>query len=42
MHEFRQGSGLVADDLKLEIVKNHIKADPKNGYATSVPGRSTT
>jgi len=30
--------GLVADDLKLEIVKNHIKADPKNGYATNVPG----
>ncbi len=30
--------GLVADELKLEIVKNHIKADPKNGYVTSVPG----
>jgi dihydrolipoamide dehydrogenase len=30
--------GLVADNLKLEIVKNHIKADPKNGYVTSVPG----
>jgi dihydrolipoamide dehydrogenase len=30
--------GLVADDLKLEIVKNHIKADPTKGYATSVPG----
>jgi dihydrolipoamide dehydrogenase len=30
--------GLVADDLKLEIVNNHIKADPGNGYATSVPG----
>jgi dihydrolipoamide dehydrogenase len=30
--------GLVADELKLEVVKNHIKADPKNGYATSVPG----
>ena len=29
---------MVADDLKLEIVKNHIKADPKNGYVTSVPG----
>ncbi len=29
--------GLVADELKLEIVKNHIKADPKNGYVTSVP-----
>jgi dihydrolipoamide dehydrogenase len=30
--------GLVADELKIEIVKNHLKADPKNGYATSVPG----
>ncbi|MFI5457141.1 MAG: dihydrolipoyl dehydrogenase [Isosphaerales bacterium] len=30
--------GLVADELKLEIVKDHIKADPQNGYATSVPG----
>jgi dihydrolipoamide dehydrogenase len=30
--------GLVADELKLEIVKNHIKADPTNGYVTSVPG----
>jgi len=30
--------GLVADELKLDVVKNHIKADPKNGYATSVPG----
>ena len=30
--------GLVAEELKLEIVKNHIKADPKNGYVTSVPG----
>jgi dihydrolipoamide dehydrogenase len=30
--------GLVAEDLKLEIVKNHIKADPTQGYATSVPG----
>ena len=30
--------GLVADELKLEIVKDHIKADPKNGYVTSVPG----
>jgi dihydrolipoamide dehydrogenase len=29
---------LVAEDLKLEIVKNHIKADPRNGYATNVPG----
>ncbi len=30
--------GLVVDDMKLELVMNHIKADPKNGYATSVPG----
>jgi dihydrolipoamide dehydrogenase len=30
--------GLVADDLKLEVVKNHIKADAQNGYVTSVPG----
>jgi len=30
--------GLVADELRLEIVKNHIKADPNNGYVTSVPG----
>ena len=30
--------GLVADELKLELVKNHVKADPKNGYVTSVPG----
>jgi dihydrolipoamide dehydrogenase len=30
--------GLVADELKLEIVKNHVKADPAKGYATSVPG----
>jgi dihydrolipoamide dehydrogenase len=30
--------GLIADDLKLEMVKNHIKVDPKNGYVTSVPG----
>ena len=29
--------GIAADELKLEIVKNHIKADPKNGYATNVP-----
>jgi dihydrolipoyl dehydrogenase len=28
---------LVADELKLEIKKNHIKADLKNGYVTSVP-----
>ncbi|MDR3635402.1 MAG: dihydrolipoyl dehydrogenase [Isosphaeraceae bacterium] len=30
--------GLFADNVKVEIVKNHIKADPKNGYVTSVPG----
>jgi dihydrolipoamide dehydrogenase len=30
--------GLFADDVKVEIVKNHIKADPKDGYVTSVPG----
>jgi dihydrolipoamide dehydrogenase len=30
--------GLTADEVKLEIVKNHIKADAKNGYVTSVPG----
>ena len=29
--------GIAADELKLEIVKNHIKVDPKNGYVTSVP-----
>ena len=23
--------------MKVEIVKNHIKVDPKNGYVTSVP-----
>jgi dihydrolipoamide dehydrogenase len=30
--------GLFADEVKVELVKNHIKADPKNGYQTSVPG----
>ncbi len=30
--------GLFADDVKVEIFKNHIKADPNNGYVTSVPG----
>jgi dihydrolipoamide dehydrogenase len=30
--------GLFADSLKVEIVKNHIKVDPKNGYRTNVPG----
>src|SRR5262249_40412075 len=29
--------GLVAEDLKLELVKQHIKADARNGYVTSVP-----
>ncbi len=29
--------GVAADALKLEIVKNHIKADPQKGYVTSVP-----
>jgi dihydrolipoamide dehydrogenase len=30
--------GLFADTVKVELYKNHIKADPKNGYQTSVPG----
>ena len=30
--------GLFADSVKVEIVKNHIQVDPKNGYVTSVPG----
>jgi dihydrolipoamide dehydrogenase len=30
--------GLFADDVKVEIFKNHIKADPAKGYVTSVPG----
>src|SRR5207248_5516138 len=30
--------GLFADSLKVEIEKNHIKVDPKNGYKTNVPG----
>jgi dihydrolipoamide dehydrogenase len=30
--------GLFADSLKVELVKNHIKADPKNGYITTAPG----
>jgi dihydrolipoamide dehydrogenase len=30
--------GLFADNVKVAIEKNHIKADPKNGYVTSVPG----
>lgn len=30
--------GLFDPSVKVELVKNHIKADPKNGYQTSVPG----
>jgi dihydrolipoamide dehydrogenase len=30
--------GLFADNVKVEIFKNHIKVDPKKGYVTSVPG----
>jgi dihydrolipoamide dehydrogenase len=30
--------GLFADILKVELVKNHVKVDPKNGYQTNVPG----
>jgi dihydrolipoamide dehydrogenase len=30
--------GVFADNLGVEIVKNHIKADPKNGYQTNVKG----
>jgi dihydrolipoamide dehydrogenase len=30
--------GLFGDGVKVVIEKNHIKADPKNGYVTSVPG----
>ncbi len=30
--------GLFAGSVKVEIVKNHIKVDPKQGYVTSVPG----
>jgi dihydrolipoamide dehydrogenase len=30
--------GLFADELTVELVKNHIKADPKNGYRTSAEG----
>ena len=29
--------GLFDDKVKVELVKNHIKADPKQGYVTSVP-----
>ncbi|WP_435010002.1 dihydrolipoyl dehydrogenase [Tundrisphaera lichenicola] len=30
--------GVFADSLKVELVKNHIKADPLHGYKTSLPG----
>jgi dihydrolipoamide dehydrogenase len=30
--------GVFDDKVKVELVKGHIKADPKNGYVTSVPG----
>jgi dihydrolipoamide dehydrogenase len=30
--------GLFAESLKIELVKNHIKVDPKNGYVTTAPG----
>jgi dihydrolipoamide dehydrogenase len=30
--------GLFDPSVKVEIVKNHIKADPKKGYQTTVPG----
>ncbi|HWE35666.1 MAG TPA: dihydrolipoyl dehydrogenase [Isosphaeraceae bacterium] len=30
--------GVFDDKMKVELVKGHIKADPKNGYVTSVPG----
>ena len=29
---------LFDDSLKVELFKGHIKADPKNGYATTAPG----
>jgi dihydrolipoamide dehydrogenase len=29
--------GLFADNLKIELVKGHIKADPLKGYQTSIP-----
>ncbi|QEH36648.1 Dihydrolipoyl dehydrogenase 3 [Aquisphaera giovannonii] len=29
--------GLFADNVKVEIFKNHIKVDPKNGYVTNIP-----
>jgi dihydrolipoamide dehydrogenase len=30
--------GLFADDVKVELFKDHIKVDPQKGYVTSVPG----
>ena len=30
--------GVFADSLGVELFKGHIKADPKNGYKTNVPG----
>jgi len=30
--------GIFADNLKVEIEKNHIKVDRENGYKTNVPG----
>jgi dihydrolipoamide dehydrogenase len=30
--------GLFAEEVTVGIVKNHITADPKHGYVTSVPG----
>ncbi len=30
--------GLFDEKLKVELVKNHIKADPRNGYQTTSPG----
>ena len=30
--------GVFADNLGVELFKGHIKADPKNGYKTNVPG----
>ncbi|WP_165219500.1 dihydrolipoyl dehydrogenase [Aquisphaera insulae] len=29
--------GLFADNVKVEIFKNHIKVDPKKGYVTNIP-----
>ncbi|MDE2506305.1 MAG: dihydrolipoyl dehydrogenase [Planctomycetota bacterium] len=30
--------GLFGDSVKVELYKNHVKVDPKNGFVTSVPG----